>query len=215
MLAAALMAGGLLAASSAQAVSVSRDFSGNDCTGYFGGTGGSGGFDACTVFVNSAGVDIQISPVIAKYKGDLTLDETNGSVYPTVDGSEFSFSNPVAENKTGDWAYAQGTDDPYVRFWATKASNGFILFWDVDQTALDPGGACDVIDVYTLDCLNAASTVSSGSWTTLENKALSHITFYDSDDAVVPPDAIPVPASVWLFGSGLLGLVGIARRRKG
>jgi hypothetical protein len=30
----------------------------------------------------------------------------------------------------------------------------------------------------------------------------------------VPPSAIPVPAAVWLFGSGLLGLVGVARRRK-
>jgi len=29
-----------------------------------------------------------------------------------------------------------------------------------------------------------------------------------------PPAAIPVPAAVWLFGSGLLGLVGIARRKK-
>jgi hypothetical protein len=26
--------------------------------------------------------------------------------------------------------------------------------------------------------------------------------------------AIPVPAAVWLFGSGLLGLIGVARRRK-
>ena len=25
--------------------------------------------------------------------------------------------------------------------------------------------------------------------------------------------AIPIPASVWLFGSGLLGLIGIARRK--
>lgn len=25
--------------------------------------------------------------------------------------------------------------------------------------------------------------------------------------------AVPVPAAVWLFGSGLLGLVGVARRR--
>ncbi len=25
--------------------------------------------------------------------------------------------------------------------------------------------------------------------------------------------AVPVPAAVWLFGSGLLGLVGVARRK--
>ncbi len=29
-----------------------------------------------------------------------------------------------------------------------------------------------------------------------------------------PPPAVPVPAAVWLFGSGLLGLVGVARRKK-
>jgi len=29
----------------------------------------------------------------------------------------------------------------------------------------------------------------------------------------VTPSAVPVPAAVWLFGSGLLGLVGVARRR--
>ena len=35
-------------------------------------------------------------------------------------------------------------------------------------------------------------------------------------DAVAsnPPSEIPVPAAVWLFGSGLLGLVGVARRKK-
>jgi len=30
----------------------------------------------------------------------------------------------------------------------------------------------------------------------------------------VQPSAIPVPAAAWLMGSGLLGLVGVARRRK-
>jgi hypothetical protein len=30
----------------------------------------------------------------------------------------------------------------------------------------------------------------------------------------ITPAAIPVPAAVWLFGSGLIGLVGVARRRK-
>lgn len=31
---------------------------------------------------------------------------------------------------------------------------------------------------------------------------------------ITPVSPIPVPAAVWLFGSGLLGLVGVARRRK-
>ena len=33
------------------------------------------------------------------------------------------------------------------------------------------------------------------------------------NDCSAPP-AVPVPAAVWLFGSGLLGLVGVARRKK-
>ena len=33
-------------------------------------------------------------------------------------------------------------------------------------------------------------------------------------DSIGTADAVPVPAAVWLFGSGLLGLVGVARRKK-
>ena len=36
---------------------------------------------------------------------------------------------------------------------------------------------------------------------------LSHLSIY-------APTPIPVPAAVWLFGSGLLGLVGVARRKR-
>ena len=32
--------------------------------------------------------------------------------------------------------------------------------------------------------------------------------------AVQSGDAVPVPAAVWLFGSGLIGLIGIAKRKK-
>lgn len=35
---------------------------------------------------------------------------------------------------------------------------------------------------------------------------------YDNLNVGAPP--VPVPAAIWLFGSGLLGLVGVARRRK-
>lgn len=32
-------------------------------------------------------------------------------------------------------------------------------------------------------------------------------------DQIVPPSSVPVPAAAWLFGSGLLGLIGVSRRR--
>ncbi len=31
---------------------------------------------------------------------------------------------------------------------------------------------------------------------------------------VDPPSAVPVPAAIWLFGSGLIGMTGIARRKR-
>jgi len=37
--------------------------------------------------------------------------------------------------------------------------------------------------------------------------------YYDNVNFALAP-AVPVPAAVWLFGSGLLGLIGVARRRK-
>ncbi len=37
---------------------------------------------------------------------------------------------------------------------------------------------------------------------------------WDNDFSVAAINAVPVPAAVWLFGSGLIGLVAIARRRK-
>lgn len=32
-------------------------------------------------------------------------------------------------------------------------------------------------------------------------------------DGVSPPQAVPLPAAAWLFGSGLVGMVGVARRK--
>ena len=42
------------------------------------------------------------------------------------------------------------------------------------------------------------------------NNGLSEVAFEEGIEALT---AVPVPAAVWLFGSGLLGLVGVARRK--
>ena len=40
-------------------------------------------------------------------------------------------------------------------------------------------------------------------------------TFFGSESVdLVAVNAVPVPAAIWLFGSGLLGLIGVARRMK-
>jgi hypothetical protein len=43
---------------------------------------------------------------------------------------------------------------------------------------------------------------------------LLNVTFSDGTVLSVDIKVVPIPPAVWLFGSGLLGLVGIARRRK-
>ena len=43
--------------------------------------------------------------------------------------------------------------------------------------------------------------------------AISHVAIFgvEGDKGLIPP--VPIPAAAWLFGSGLLGLVGVARRK--
>jgi len=85
-----------------------------------------------------------------------------------------------------------------------------------DYTASNPSGTIALTgsNWFTL----AISTDGGTNWSSdtgydyLENNTYN---VYFADGSVLEIDVrvVPVPAAVWLFGSGLLGLVGVARRK--
>lgn len=188
----ALMAG--LLAVPASAGLIWHEFDGNDCSGYF----GKG--EACQVFIDDEnGEPIQLSPIIAKYEPNGTVDELN-SDYSSFNGEEIDFTG----NAVGSWLYTPGEDDPGVRYWSAKSANGFNLFWYVD----DANETTCSGNTYTLACLDLAESVTEGDWFTPGEQDLSHLAFYNSE----PPTYVPEPGSMALLGLGILGL-GFARRR--
>lgn len=76
-----------------------------------------------------------------------------------------------------------------------------------DNIAVDISAASTIFD--TVDIL-AYDAVGS-SWYSL---AFDGSGVFTATEFTVPPSTVPVPAAVWLFGSGLLGLMGVARRKK-
>ena len=65
--------------------------------------------------------------------------------------------------------------------------------------------------------LVSAGNVNGQYWSGFDNTLYTeqfNVTITCTDAGGCPATVIPVPAAVWLFGSGLLGLVGVARRRK-
>lgn len=58
----------------------------------------------------------------------------------------------------------------------------------------------------------ATGNINGDNWSGFNNVQYSEVFNISITSAGAPP--IPIPAAAWLFGSGLLGLVGVARRRK-
>ena len=156
-------------------------------------------------------------PTTPYFNGDLTdpncdIDNVEAALGITIDESLIvgSKTNSVGDEpitsweqdefglgaltvNTG-WTVTSGT-------WELSGSVKPLFFVDKYDSAYDiytymGGGTSSFSDSW--DDLNRDCTVGNCKATT------SHISVYG---------VVPVPAAVWLFGSGLLGLVGLARRR--
>ena len=95
--------------------------------------------------------------------------------------------------------------------------SGWRVAWSADPS-IDMGAGAPA--AFTYD--NTAKTYSfdytavvpSGGFSGTQYDLHLEGTFAGDITTIIQPSAIPVPAAVWLFGSGLLGLVGVARRKR-
>ena len=121
--------------------------------------------------------------------------QTNIELYTqTLDGTETDFATNNSYFLSGaDYAGSTGTWGSFagnVSF-ATAAYGESMEFWNLTTDGYAHRG-----QVFPI----AAHEKLAGTWTLADNKLVY--------------TAVPVPAAVWLFGSSLIGLVGVARRRK-
>jgi hypothetical protein len=130
-------------------------------------------------------------PINLTSLGKYNLSQGGGQ-WDNDPGFTGSFLNG-GEIKEGTWS-ADGWDSTYPLYYSLKAGS------------TQSGGGFELW--YTNGLLE-------GIWNTsgLNNKGLSHITFWTADGTIDPPNPVPEPGTLALVGLGLATLAGYRRKR--
>jgi hypothetical protein len=164
------------------------------------------------------------------------------TVISPFDGIQLGIAQPASGSHGGspNGTESPGIDNPWEFFANTGMhetvapitilsddNNGNVTLdfggWSIEWNGIDMplGGSSSFPEDTGIATMNCASTCEAGDIFILEYAA--HVEPGNpSGFGGVPYDlhlegtvsTVPVPATAWLFGSGLLGLVGIARRKK-
>jgi hypothetical protein len=102
-----------------------------------------------------------------------------------------------------------GNTRPYTETGRNPYTDGYVLNSNGgDAETYVVGLVCHVGP-----CLSG-NTTGRGHTFEREQGVAPHINSPDYGSFLVQSTVVPVPAAVWLFGSGLIGLIGFARRKK-
>jgi len=159
-------------------------------------TGTQGGLDIVASFDGDAAANtyrwlqyIDWAPIGAPFRGETASPFTDPPPLDVDDGLPFYWTNTERNNEGQGWVTgANQTDNPL--FSDTPTAN--------DSRAV-PG---------------TPFTFRLNLFLTDYNATTETVTIYDGVQYGFNISAVPVPAAVWLFGSGLVGLLGLARRKK-
>ncbi|OEU61200.1 MAG: hypothetical protein BA867_04470 [Desulfobacterales bacterium S5133MH16] len=139
--------------------------------------------------VNSASMDL------ATYYG-----EKGTSVVKDATSGYSSYDLKMNSNSFVSGSYADFNNQPYVNF------------GEADLGALN-AGAGSYVDMYLFEAKGEGWL--EGDFVTDTYRATMRIGIDDVGNlyTTIAPNVVPIPGAVWLLGSGLLGLVGIRRRK--
>jgi hypothetical protein len=188
-----------------------------------------------STFLSGAGSDtLEWAVLGAQYAGTTNKNKTTeapGGIEvlasePTAQGSQLAqdnFSNlqTIAGLFNNDLAYVNGTGislkwsagNSTTNIWGAALGNagGSTNLYNQgpDQSGIALG---QTVSLYGLT--GNGGTGQDQSFDLGDNLTLSaNGTLTVSSGSITPPPTVPLPAAVWLFGSGLLGLLGVGRRR--
>ncbi|MBZ0071643.1 MAG: VPLPA-CTERM sorting domain-containing protein [Thiohalobacteraceae bacterium] len=159
--------------------------------------------------------------ITGDYTGTYSLTVWNGGTGAVLGAST---TNP---NNLWSWDFTAGT----ASFDPGALNIGFP--YSTGPIALVDNGNGTYTGTYGIS-IGTNSGTASTTWDITQSGNSLMITTWDTDSNGIPGttlagvmplpislqwdgsavSAVPVPAAVWLFGSGLLGLVGVARKRK-
>jgi len=152
----------------------------------FVGNDSDGTIDIATLLT---GVDAVTELDRVDWDSTIAADQTSGALTVTGDGT--------IEPTSGTWTY-DGTGS--VDYLTVKFDGVFALF-EVTDGDITGDWDTSVFGNEFQSCFGGGG----GGRSSCDPYGLSHIAVYTT--------VVPVPAALWLFGSGLLGLIGVARRR--
>jgi hypothetical protein len=92
-------------------------------------------------------------------------------------------------------------------------SDPFALVYDLDGGPLGDGVTLDVEGIGAASGIHSYAT-GQGATGGIDGGWVDDFIGPNTTSELVQVSAVPIPPAVWLFGSGLLGLVGMARRKK-
>lgn len=147
-----------------------------------------------------------------------TLPTGFAAISNPVPGNDMPFSSPLFtwNDTIGFGSFLEVNIDD-----ATGVNKIYESFLSIDTTSWAPGDLMPGSDYFlnvSVDTVNGLSiiggipTLPIGTSANGDQFAFAELGRY-SNEIFFSTSAVPVPSAMWLFGSGLLGLIGVARRK--